>query len=1064
MKKFLSTLICIVFMAAYAAAVTVTGVVYDPDGEPAIGATVVEKGKPANGVSTNVNGEFSLNVASTDATIIVSYIGMNTEEIKLNGRTKVDVNLTTAGGVNLDEVVIVGYGMQRKINATGAVKTIDNKVLESRPLSNAVQGLQGAIAGLNITNDAGGALGQSMSINIRGGGSINNGSSPLVLIDGMEGDLSTVNPNDIANISVLKDAAASSIYGSRAPFGVILVTTKSGERGVQVSYKGNVRIAQPINVPHMVNGYESALMTNDAYLNTGGNAPFGSKQIQDILGFMRGENEGIAESTWDKNHWFKDQASWASTDWYDVHLKDRVVSQEHSATVSGASEKVNYFFSGNYLDQNGLFRYADEKYKRLNLTGKVNITFNKYVDFLWTSRLVTTENKKPSALDGLFYHNLGRRYITLPVYLPSDSPAAGTYHYQSLIPALKDGGNQKQNTNSFYNQAALTIKPIENWNIHAEVNYRYDNNPYTRQFKPLYQILPDGSLEAFPVLEGLTDSHSIGSNAIVNVQPAAGESYYELRRYTEKYFSTNIYTDYMKEFGKHEFKVLLGMQTEYNRWDRLTAASYEVAIPERPFLPPSNGAKSTLAGEAKEDWSNVGFFGRINYNYDDRYMVEFNLRTDGASRFPSYQRWGWFPSASIGWNIAQEHFWESIYPIVNMLKFRASYGELGNQNVGSYLYYQRMASATSNIVLNGSQVSTLPVFSPESTSLTWERVSTANIGLDWALWNNRLTGSFELYERSTKDMIGPAQSLAGVFGADVPKTNNATLRNRGFELEISWRDRIGKDWSYGISGTFADVQTKVTKYMSSNNSFSGWYAGKNSGEIWGYKWVGIAKSDAEMADYLKKVDQSAIGDKWGGGDVMYADLNGDGKVNSGSGTLDDPGDKTIIGNSTPRYAYSFTLEASWKFIDVRVFFQGIGKRDFLFSGSAPFYGMAGEWQRSLYKEHLDYFRYAGSDLGANLDPYYGRIRIDHNNIQDCDHFVQDASYLRLKNVQIGISLPQNTKLAKYVKRARLYVSGENLWTHTNLRIFDPEAISGDWGAGKAYPQYRTWSVGLEMTF
>lgn len=1066
MKKLIFTLLGLILTVATAAAFEVSGIVYDPDGEPAIGASVVEKGKLTNGVTTNIDGEFKLNVASSKAVIIVSYIGAKPQDVEVNGRSSIEVRLTSSAAINLDEVVIVGYGVQKKINATGAVKTIDNAVLESRPLSNAVQGLQGAVAGLNITNDAGGGLGQSMNINIRGVGTINGSGAPLVLIDGMEGDLATVNPNDIANISVLKDAAAASIYGSRAPFGVILVTTKSGDRGTKVNYTGNVRIAQPINVPHMVDGVEAALMTNDAYNNAGGNGPYNSNQIRLIREFMQGLNSGIAESAWDKNHWYKDQASWASTDWYDVHLKKAVVSQEHNATVSGANDKNTYYFSAGYLGQGGLFKYADEKYERLTLTGKVGIKFNDYVSFNWTSRIVSTKNEKPSALNDLFYHNLGRRYITLPVTMPEDSKAAGEYHYQSLIPALQDGGRQIQKNQTFYNQATLTITPLKGWNIYAEISSRIENKPFTRQFNPVYQTLVDGSKEAFPVLEGLTDSHSINGDGSFNIQPSAGEAYYESLKANANYFSTNVYTDYNLKFGSNEFTFLVGMQTEQYSYNNLRAASWNIAIPQTPYIPSVAGDESTMVSEKKAEWSTVGIFARINYNYANRYMAEFNLRTDGASRFPNGQRWGTFPSGSIGWNIAQEHFWEDLYTTVNYLKLRASYGALGNQaTLGYYPSYRSMTTNSSSTVIGGNQATVLPMFSPEAYDLTWERIENLNIGLDWGLFNNRLTGTFEWYQRETKGMIGPAMSLAGVFGAGSPSSNNADLRTRGWELEIGWHDRIGRDWSYGVTATLADYKTVITHYNSSDNRYGGWYTGKVMGEIWGYKWLGIAKSDAEMDAYLANVSQASIGSNLGGGDVMYADLNGDHTINGGSGTLDDPGDKCIIGNYTPRFSYGITLEASWKFIDFRAFIQGIGKRDYIFSGSAPFYGFAGEWQRSLYKEHLDYFRFAGSELGANMDdPYYGRLRKDQANIQDCDHFLQDASYFRLKNIQIGFSLPQNTPLKKYVSKARLYVSGENLFTHTNLRIFDPESISGGWGAGKAYPNYRTWSVGLELTF
>jgi hypothetical protein len=378
-----------------------------------------------------------------------------------------------------------------------------------------------------------------------------------------------------------------------------------------------------------------------------------------------------------------------------------------------------------------------------------------------------------------------------------------------------------------------------------------------------------------------------------------------------------------------------------------------------------------------------------------------------------------------------------------------------------------MATNGGTAVIGGSQTTVLPVYSPYSTSLTWEKIHNGGAGIDWAFFNSRLQGSFDWYQRTTKDMVGPSQALAGVYGADAPKTNNAELRTRGWELELAWRDQINKDWSYGISASLSDYKSVVTKYDSTDNKISGWYSGKNYGEIWGYEVIGIAQSDDEMNEHLAVADQSSIGTNWGGGDLMYADLNGDGAVNTGAGTLADHGDYKVIGNTTPRYSYSFTLETQWKFIDVRAYFQGVGKRDFFFEGSAPFFGIAKEWQRTLYVDHLDYFRYAGSALGANYDSYYGRLRIDQNNIQVCDRFLQDASYLRFKNLQVGFSLPKGTKLAKYVNKARLYFSVENLLTWTNLRIFDPEAIgstSGDYGSGKAYPQYRTYSVGLELTF
>lgn len=1067
-------------VAAFAEEITVTGTVYEPDGEPAIGVSVKVLGQ-ALGVSTDIDGNFRIPVDS-EGSLEVSYIGYQTQTVKINGRTHIDITLTDPTAQNLQEVVIVGYGTQKKINATGSVKTIDNSVLESRPVGNAVQGLQGAVAGLNITNDAGGALGESMNINIRGVGSIGEGSSssPLILIDGMEGDLSTINPNDIENISVLKDAAAASIYGSRAPFGVILVTTKNGQKGTKVAYSGNLRFQQPVSVPKMVDSYTFANMVNEAYSNSGNaSTPFSPSYMDRLLQYQQGLIDYATEAqTSDPSKWKTNFESWGNTDWYDVYLKNHTFSQEHNMSISGGGDNVTYYLSGNYLRQSGLFNFADEKYQRLALTGKVNIKFNNYVRLNWTTRIISTENDKPSALNALFFHNLGRRYPTIPLYTPT-----GEYHPDSMIQPLQNGGRVNSDTKQFYNQANLIIEPIKGWQIHADISSRIERNPYTRQFIPTTYEGPDGQSNYILSLFGLNDKKVVNtSNGTFTVWPALGESWYEKANASVDYFTTNFYTDYALTIkDKHNFKFLAGVQTEYYKTQTDRMGSNNILLDDVPFLPTEIGGAGTMISQKKGEWSSVGVFGRINYNYDDRYMAEVNLRGDAASRFPSDQRWGVFPSFSLGWNIAQEHFWE---PIANAgwhyFKLRGSYGTLGNQNTTSfYPYYQQMASGGGELVLGGGQAVVLPMYTPYSTSLTWERIENIGAGIDIGLMNNRLTGSFDWYQRKTKDMVGPALSLPGIFGADAPKTNNAEMRTRGWEVEISWRDRINRDWSYGISASISDYKTIVTKYDSADNSIFGWYEGKEYGTIWGYKTAGIAKSDAEMAAWLANQSQTALGDKWGGGDIMYRDLDGNGEVSPGASTLDNHGDLAVIGNTTPRYAFSFTLESQWKFIDFRAYFQGIGKRDFFIGngvtngpdyGTASFFGWGGaQWQFSLFEDHLDYFRFADSALGANMDnPYYARLRYDKNNIWCSDRYIQSASYLRLKNLQVGFTMPK-CKLSKYVQKARLYVSGENLFTLTKLRILDPEALStsdSDYngGAGKTYPQYRTWSVGLELTF
>lgn len=1051
----------------YAQGIEIKGTVLDDLHEGLPGASIKVRGSQ-QGTVTDLDGHFSINVPSTKSVLVISFIGYKTQEITVGENRTLKIQMKDDSKL-IDEVVIVGFGTQKKIHATAAVKTIDNKVLESRPVGNVVQGLQGAVAGLNITNDQGGALGESMNINIRGIGSIGDGSiaTPLVLIDGMEGDLSTINPNDVEDISVLKDAAASAIYGSRAPFGVILITTKNGEKGLAVNYTGNVRLSQPVAIPDVVDSYTYALMVNEAYVNAGGGEQYGAGQLDKLLAYQRGELAYGIEKVANEDNWTWGQRSFANTNWYDVFLKKVTTSQEHNLSVSGGGDKVSYYFSANYLDQTGLFNYADESFTRLTFNGKVNVKFNKYVNMLWNCRLVNTNNEKPVAMDATFFHNLARRYPMMPVYMPN-----GEYNQESLIPTLKDEGRNISKNQLLYNQLAFVIEPMKDWKINLEVNSRLEDPRSSRQFcRPTY-TLPSGETRYVTVIDAKSKFEVNKDNGNLIIQPSPGTSAYEKVQGHVNYFNVNGYTNFHRKFGLHDFTLTAGIQSEYYYTETNRGATLDILLDDRPFM---NGASnSQLVSESKGEWASFGFFGRVDYAFNDCYMVGLTLRGDGASRFPSDGRWAAFPSFSAGWNIAQESFWKPLYDAgFEYLKFRGIYGSLGNQNTKTYYqFYQKMKALKGPLQLTASgskgyQASTLPVFDPYSVSLTWEKIENAGFGIEWGFFRNRFSGSFDWYQRTTKDMVGPAQSFSAVYGGTAPLTNNAELRTRGWELELAWRDVVNKDFSYGISASLSNYETMVTKYESTEKKLDGWHAGKKYGDIWGYEVVGIAKSDKEMEEYLAQHSQDRLGSNWGAGDLMYRDLDNDGSVDPGSSKYDDYGDLRVIGNSTPKYAYSFTLEARYKFIDFRAFFQGIGKRD-LFFQSSTFFGIQGQWNRALASDHLDYFRLVGSKLGANMDdPYYGRLRTDGNNMQVCDRFLQNGAYLRLKNLQVGFSLPRSTKLAKYIKKARLYVSGENLLTFTKLKIYDPESVGSAedaYGTGKTYPMYRVYSAGLELTF
>ncbi|MDO5036129.1 MAG: TonB-dependent receptor [Porphyromonas sp.] len=1047
--------------------VTVTGTVKDTEGYEVIGATVQVVGVEGVGTTTNLDGQFTLSGIPANSTLRVSYVGMITQDVPLNGQTRVEITLL-ADSELLDEVVVVGYGTQKKVNLTGSVATVDTKALEARPVQNVGQALQGVVPGLNLSvNNAGGALDSRMSFNIRGAGTIGQGSSasPLVLIDGTEGDLYSLSPSDIESISVLKDASSSAIYGSRAAFGVILITTKSGKGGkMSVSYNGNLRFSTATQVPEMPNSLEFAHYWNYASINSGGGAFFSDDKIQKIKDFIAGtskpgEESGTFWKGYNNNEpWAMYGESWANTDWFAEMYRKNVPSQEHNISFSGGSDKMNYYISGSILDQNGLIRHGKDKFNRYNFAGKFTANITDWMTITYNNKWVREDYSRPSYMTGLFFHNIARRWPTNPIYDPK-----GHYVHGNEILQMEDGGKDINQRDYLYQQATIEIRPIEGWLIRAEGNYNTVHNHNHWDVLPIYYHDPD---------EVLTPAAWSGDYApgVSNV----GESMYK-----NNYFNVRLYTEYNKTFNeKHEMKLLGGMDMEYNRYTSLGASRKDLIT---PLVPTINNAtnKDTYANFTDNHWATMGFFARANYAYDSRYLAEISIRRDGSSRFIDDQTWGTFPSFSLGWNIANEEFWESLQSTVNTLKLRGSWGALGNTNTHSlypWFLSQPFWSKGSGWLLNGERQNTSDVPGLVSPFLTWEKVQSWNIGLDFGLFQNRLQGSFDYFARTTVGMVGPAPSKPSILGADQPRVNNSNMRSQGWELELKWRDQVG-DFTYGARLVLSDDYQVVTKFYNPNKSLGNWYEGRRNGEIWGFKTDGLASSDEDMQQHLAN-NRPIWGDRWGGGDLKYLNLvdrtDSDGKeldkgvVNDGSYTLDDHGDLTIIGNSTPRYRFGITLDAAWRGIDFTVFLQGVGKRDF-WDNSVYSTGANGNlWQSAAFKDHLDFWRPADDKiLGPNLDAYYPRPQfgIGGKNFVVNDRYMQDASYMRIKNLQLGYTLPVEFTQKFAANRVRLYFSADNLYTFTKLnKIFDPEATGGAWGPGKLYPLQRSFSFGLNANF
>lgn len=1033
--------------------IKISGAITDIYGQPVIGVSVFNKANPVNGTISDIDGNFNLDIEK-NATLVTSYIGYKTQEIPVNNKTIFNIVLQEDVEL-LDEVIVVGFGTQKKVNLTGSVSTVSADAFENRPVQNAAMMLQGAVPGLNISK-ATGDLGASPTINIRGLATIGEGSSgdPLILIDGMEGDINLINPQDIENISVLKDAASASIYGSRAPFGVILVTTKKGKTGkFTVNYNDSFRWNTPTKRPRTVDSYRFATYFNDAAENAQAAGKFTPERLQRIKDYMDGKitTKNIPDPSNPANWGDPYEYANDNVDWWDTIYKDWSFAQEHTASLTGGSEKLQVYSSLNILDSKGLMKLSRDDYRRYATNLKLSAHLSDYVSVNYGVRFSRYDYDRPSMMSEI--NAIG--YTTwpmLPVYddngfvFSAPSPAAG----------IKNGGRNKTSHNKMDQQLSLIITPIKNWTVNADINYSF----VSRRNHYDYQKL---------------QNHNVAGQPIPNT---SNTRVYELSE-NSNYINSNIYSTYLRELKSgHAFKVMLGFQSEQHWGDAFNASRDGIMVPGMDVLNTTNGTDGSgrlispvVAGE-RNKWAVAGFFGRLNYDWKNRYLLEVNYRYDGTSRFRKDKRWKSFPSFSLGWNIAQEEFWEKYTDIVGTLKLRGSYGVLGNQNTSSwYPTYQVMPVGTADgtWILNGRKPNTADSPLLISSTLTWETVSTLDFGIDLGMFNNRLTASFDWYRRDTKNMVGPAPQLPAILGTAVPKTNNTDLKTIGWEITMNWRDQFANGLAYNVGFNLSDDKSTITNYPNDIYDLDKFYKGQRVGELWGYETIGIAKTQEQMDQHLSKLPnggQNAIGSQWEAGDIMYKDINNDGVINNGSNTLFDHGDLKVIGNNTPRLRFGINLGANWKGFDLSMFFQGVMKRDF-WEGSYNMFGYGGYiWRSVAFEEHMDYFR-ADKDhiMGENLNSYYPRpLDGTSKNHKTQSRYLQKASYIRLKNLTFGYTLPSKWITKAGLTNLRIFASGENLWTGTKLsKIFDPETLGGGTGS-IGYPLFKTLSLGINVNF
>jgi TonB-linked SusC/RagA family outer membrane protein len=1064
--------------AAYAQ--TISGDVYDKSTHnPVPGANVIT-GKSKKAAITDVKGKFTITLDG-DAYIEVSHTGYKAQRIAVvSGTTDYQVELEAAA--SLDQVVVVAYGNQKKANLTGAVTTVDvNKTFGSKPLNDPTRALQGIVPGLTIQYGNGG-LTSAADIKLRGIGSINGSSRPLILVDNVQtDDLSIINPQDIESISVLKDAAASSIYGARAAFGVVLIKTRSGRKNQKatISYTNNFSWNKPTILPDFADPEYELQGLNDAAVAAGINPEtFGMNLLKLKEGVIKwkqnyaGKNTGlemVKGEDWNvepggKTYFYR---VW---DPKKEMLAKYTFSQLHNINISGGSEKISYYLSGGYSSDGGIMKMNPDNVKKYNITAGLNASVTDWLDVSVKTMYRNYEYEYPYNYQNYWYY-----FWRWGAYFPYGTYQGKYFRTNSAYLA----GASKANLVDNYQRIDLgaTLKLTKKLNIRTDYTISRDNTLRHEAGGPIIAW----------------DFWTVGALNLKDISGSSNAVTYTSGKLMVN--TMNTYATYEDKLGEnHNIKVLAGINAERDENINFYAARQGLLDPTQAELLNTYGANTSgpSSSSVPAGWSPnghgkrafAGYFGRINYNYKEKYLLELNGRYDGSSMFPPQNRWAFFPSVSAGYRLSQEAFMDVIKPIVQDLKLRASYGELGNQDVttdGTNIYLRNMNGTTQNASpnplywLNSSGTWAAGVTQPAAVaqSLKWERINTLDFGLDARILDNHIGLSFDWYERNTKGMIQPT-SVAATFGTTGPKINAGNFRTRGYEINIDANYNIGNDIQlYGSVG-FTDYKTVFTKWNNPNQSISNAagvnYVGKTYGEIWGFETAGFYQSLKDSADSpTQKLLQNG-NFTYGPGDVKFRDLDGNDTISGGKMTLANHGDLKVIGNTQPRYIYNVRVGGSWKGFDVDIFIQGVGKRSWWGIGNTilPMY----QSLDILYANQLDYWT-PGNPNAKYPTPYPNNgsgaiagLSSGGNNFYPQTKYLLNLSYCRLKNVAIGYSLPANLMARYKIQKLRLYVSGENLAeiSHVGAPI-DPEITDGQSNyTGRTYPFMRSFSFGVQITY
>ncbi|MEM8521337.1 TonB-dependent receptor [Flavobacterium sp. PL12] len=1086
-KLLLISFLFFLVQVTFAQTKTITGTIKNnADGIPIPGASILIKGTTKSSV-TDMDGQYLINASAADV-LVFSYMGFTTKEMKVGEQQTINVSLFEST-LNLDEVVVVGFSSQKKANLTGAVAKIDvEKALGSKPITDISKGLQGTTPGLNITFNSGN-IGKTSNINIRGAGTIINGTatgSPLVLVDGVPSDMSLINPEDVATMSVLKDAASASIYGARAAFGVILITTKNGKDAkgkVRFAYSNNYGWSNPISLIEFNDPTIELPAMIQAQARAGNANPesFGMNYKTLLPGIINWQQKYAAtRSSNDKNMILGEDFDVIGGKEYfyrvwDPHkemLKKNAITSFHNFSAQGSlSEKSSFIVSLGVSNQEGVMNINTENNQRINLNMGMSTQLSSWLsgDFKVLSSM--QEYKSPFNYYNSGLDTAGNGYFGYYMRWGSYFPY-GTYNGISFRHApgyMNNASMNKRLENDTRINAKLTAQVTKDFNIIAE--YSINNNFFSNKFNGGQIPLWDWWTSAADLVAGKPTMMESGNDFVAQSKSS----------YTTNV--ANIYANYSKTFNSvHNFKALGGLNSEWQSFERTYARRNTLLDKNKPefnlaigdqFTSPLSSNSSINPGLS--EYAIAGFFGRINYDYDGRYLLELNARYDGSSKFPTQEQWGFFPSASVGYRISNEKFMESTRGWLNDLKIRASIGSIGNQNIANNAFLPVMTS--SNPWWLGSGATIPPSVSLPSNvdaNLSWEKVTTQDIGLDLRIYN--MVGlTFDYYQRDTKGVLSPGKTLPGSFGQSAANTNSGNLRTRGWELGINFNKEITKDISVYTDLTLSDYTTEVTEWNNSSRLLGSFYAGQKIGEIWGLttdrliQATDVVDPTGSIVNGIDYKDIRSGTFKYGAGDVMYKDLNGDGKISRGKGTADDSGDLSVIGNATPKYQYGIRLGGNVYGFDIDAFFQGVGERQYWATSDLvlPFYSRTD----AMYANMNDYWTpdntnaYYPNPFPKHDANAFGGYAPGSNNFVSQSRYLLNMSYLRLKSVTVGYTLPKSLSKRIGVDKIRPYVSGLNLLTFkdSNLPV-DPEINDSEATWGRTFPYSKTWSMGIQLAF